>query len=58
MDNAVFLVEQGKRILFVLPSALFVVSLTIIPLLLDSVVRRDAAKRLEGIGPRPPAGVR
>ncbi len=31
---------------------------TIVPLLLDSFVRRDAAKRLEGIGPRPPAGVR
>jgi multiple sugar transport system permease protein len=30
--------EQGKRILFVLPSALFVVSLTIIPLLLGVVI--------------------
>jgi multiple sugar transport system permease protein len=30
--------EQGKRILFVLPSALFVVSLTIIPMLLGVVI--------------------
>ncbi len=32
--------------------------LTIVPLLLDSVVRRNAAKQLEGLGPRAPAGVR
>lgn len=31
---------------------------TIIPLLLDAMVRRSAAKRLEGLGPRPPAGIR
>ncbi len=31
---------------------------TVVPLLIDSGVRRNAAKQLQGIGPRPPPGVR
>ncbi len=34
------------------------VLLTVVPLLLDAAVRRNAAKQLEGIGPRPPQGIR
>ncbi len=31
---------------------------TVVPLLVDSAVRRNAAKTLDGMGPRPPMGVR
>lgn len=31
--------------------------ITVIPLLVDSAVRRNAARQLEGIGPRPPSGL-
>ncbi len=32
--------------------------ITVIPLLIDSAIRRDAARQLQGVGPRPPLGVR